>query len=435
MSTIKTDASVRAAKPVAATQVEYRVEGVRGLALRVSPEGKKTWTLRYRTLAGEQRRQTLGNHPEIGLAEARLATEIALGQVAAGGDPAKARRIARAAAKARKLSSVGDLIEAYLEASEKGRQRPNALPKRASTVRNERHYFERLIKPRFGKRPLAELTRGEVQRFVDEVDANSPSTARIARNVIRQAYNFAIRQEVIDHNPARLIEVTRRPSRERVLSDNEVQAIWSALETPGDVSDLDLGRAIASALQLTALTLQRGGEVVGVHARELDRQARLCTLPGERAKNRKTHVVPLSDWAVRLLDEVFGDDRWAGFAFPSPRDRRRPMTRHALSRAMKRLTTAIGITDATPHDLRRTGATAITSERIGIPRFIVSRVLNQLSDTGGAAAVTGVYDRNEYLSEKRRALDAWAALLAEIVADNESPTNVVRLVESGPRNR
>ena len=80
------------------------------------------------------------------------------------------------------------------------------------------------------------------------------------------------------------------------------------------------------------------------------------------------------------------------------------MTRHALSRAAKRLTTALQIEDATPHDFRRTGSTHITSEGIGIPRFIVSRVLNQTSDTGGAAAVTGVYDRNEYLPEKRRAL-------------------------------
>ena len=92
---------------------------------------------------------------------------------------------------------------------------------------------------------------------------------------------------------------------------------------------------------------------------------------------------------------------------------------------MHRLGTAVGVSDATPHDFRRTGATAITGERIGIPRFIVSRVLNQMSDSGGAAAVTGVYDRNEYLSEKRRAIDAWAALLVEVVVNGERRTKVV----------
>lgn len=80
-----------------------------------------------------------------------------------------------------------------------------------------------------------------------------------------------------------------------------------------------------------------------------------------------------------------------------------------------RVATHLKIEDATLHDLRRTGATNMTGERIGCPRFIVSRVLNQISDRGGAAAVTSVYDRNEYLPEKRKALNAWASLLVEIV--------------------
>jgi hypothetical protein len=50
-----------------------------------------------------------------------------------------------------------------------------------------------------------------------------------------------------------------------------------------------------------------------------------------------------------------------------------------------------------------------------------------MSDTGGAAAVTGIYDRNEYLPEKRRALDAWAALLSQIVSATERTSNVVAI--------
>jgi integrase len=192
------------------------------------------------------------------------------------------------------------------------------------------------------------------------------------------------------------------------------------------------------------LTLQRGGEVCGIHARELDRSSRVWTIPGERVKNHKTHVVPLSPAAVDVLDRAFAlaavvrkrpaSDAWEGYAFPSPKPRtqagqkapfEQPITRHAFSRAMGRLRVKLKISDATPHDFRRTGSTRITGEQIGIPRFIVSRVLNQISDTGGAAGVTGVYDRNEYLAEKRRALDAWAALLGEIVAGKERMGNVV----------
>jgi integrase len=165
------------------------------------------------------------------------------------------------------------------------------------------------------------------------------------------------------------------------------------------------------------VTLQRGGEICGFHRSELDWTAKKWTISGERTKNHLTHVVPLSNSALAIIDRAFTlSDSY--FAFPSrKRGVEKAITRHAFSRASKRLTSALGIEDATPHDLRRTGSTHITSERIGMPRFIVSRVLNQISDTGGAATVTGIYDRNEYLREKRRALDAWAEELAGIVAD------------------
>jgi integrase len=154
----------------------------------------------------------------------------------------------------------------------------------------------------------------------------------------------------------------------------------------------------------------------------------------------------LGNVGLNILDQAFAlasiagpkhkpdvNDNWHGFAFPS-RIIGRPIGRHAFSRAMKRLTTVLGIVDATPHDFRRTGTTNITGEHIGIPRFIVSRVLNQLSDTGGAAAVTGIYDRNEYLTEKRRALEAWSALLVEITGDQKRGSNVVQLAASNDAN-
>ena len=85
----------------------------------------------------------------------------------------------------------------------------------------------------------------------------------------------------------------------------------------------------------------------------------------------------------------------------------------------------MNIDDATPHDLRRTGATNLTSERVGIPRFVVSQVLGHSGDLGGGAAITGTYDRNDYLKEKRRALDARSMRLIEIVTGEQAPENVV----------
>jgi integrase len=214
-----------------------------------------------------------------------------------------------------------------------------------------------------------------------------------------------------------------------VLTDEELRTIWSIADNPGAVEDLHLSTSVGTALCLAIVTLQRGGEVCGLHADEIDRKARVWTIPGERTKNHRSHVVPLSSIALELLGKAFGKEDWKGFAFPSPRGReRKPVTRHAFTRASARLCKFAGVKNATPHDFRRTGTTSITSERIGLPRFIASRVINHISDTGGAAAVTGVYDRNEYLAEKRRALDAWAVLLIQIVTGEERLSNVVRLI-------
>jgi integrase len=210
-----------------------------------------------------------------------------------------------------------------------------------------------------------------------------------------------------------------------------LRTIWRAASAPASVEDLTMSAAMGLAICLAMVTLQRGGEICGLHAREIDRKGKLWTIPRTRTKNHRIQVVPLSDLALDILDRAFelalrepratrrSAGKWSGFAFPS-RSSDRPITRHAFTRAMKRMTNVLRIPDATLHDFRRTGATNITSERIGIPRFIVSRVLNQISDTGGAAAVTGVYDGNEYLPEKRRALTAWSGLLQEMISESNS---------------
>ena len=309
----------------------------------------------------------------------------------------------------------------------------NGRAKRPGTLALDCYYAERLVIPRFGGRPVAELTRAEVQRFLDEAGEKSPANARHCRNVLRQAYNYAIRREITDKNPAQLSELARPTSRERVLDPSKLQLIWTGAGGDSPLPSLSLAPATGLAIRLAMLTLQRVGEIVGIHAREIDRKTRIWTIPAERTKNHRTHVVPLSDAALDVLGAAFdftathGAGDWQGYAFPSSRHSDQPMTRHALSRAINRLTTALKIDDAIAHDFRRTGATMVTGERIGVPRFVVSRVLNQISDTGGAAAVTGVYDRNQYLREKRRALEAWASFLLELVSGKVRASNVVHL--------
>ena len=183
------------------------------------------------------------------------------------------------------------------------------------------------------------------------------------------------------------------------------------------------------AIRMIFTTLQRGGEVCGMRWDEIDREARTWSIPAHRMKNNRPHLVPLSGLALELLDEArLLAPHSTEFVFPNAKRAGIPILRHGMTQAFCRAITGLGIPRATPHDARRAGASNLTSERIGLPRFIASQVLGHAGDTGGAAAVTGHhYDLNDYLAEKRRALDAWAALLRSIVSGEDRPDNVTLL--------
>ncbi len=300
---LSTVASVEAARFIGPAEgsphdrTDWPDSRVPGLVLRVTRSGAKSWCLRYRSGDGGSRRATLGRYPEMGLATAREeATDLRQG-IRKGGDPSVEREAKRAEAKRGKVATVEDLISRYLADAERGDHRPNARAKRASTIALDRYHFDRLIKPRLGSTAVRDLSRHDVQAFLDDVRAeHAVSTARHCLAVIRQAFNYAVRKELAPANPAALASLPRQTERERVLSVEELRTVWQATAEPS---------ASALAIRLAMVTLQRGGEVAGLHASEVDREARTWTIPGKRTKNHRTHVVPLSDLAVSILEQAF----------------------------------------------------------------------------------------------------------------------------------
>jgi integrase len=433
-STNLTAAFVSQARPVDGRTTEYRDAKTPGLALRVTPRGSRSWTLRYRTHEGVQRRYTIGPYPAVSLASAREQALAVLTQAASGGDPAKAKKAARQTATASRLHTIGDLAERYFDDAAKGRHRPKGKPKRPSTLKMDRYYYHRLVAPAFGSVPIAEPRRADIQTFINRIaDEHSPSSANQCRNVLRQMFTYAVFLELIPANPCTFVDGPSFTTRERVLSDDELRLIWTVCEDPASVPGLHMSHAMGIAIQLALVTLQRRAEAACINMAEIDFEKALWTIPGDRTKNKRTHIVPLSDLALTLIREAIAlcphemDQPYAGYLFPSPRKADTCVDPHALTRSFSRLTEATDIQNARLHDLRRTGATHLTGEGLSVSRFIVSQVLNHISDTGGAAAVTSVYDRNAYLREKRRALDAWAKYLTALVFGETVASNVVHL--------
>jgi integrase len=432
-----TDKGIRALKASEA-RIAIRDDLTPGLELRIGKGGTKTFAIRYTLEDGTRRRMNLGRWPALSLADARAKALAAMGKAEAGGDPALDRKKARSEARRREIRSMDDLAEALFEA---GGVRP-------STDAYRRWLWKKHLRARFGDLRPEDVATGSVRRAIREISsAAGETTANRSLATLKRILNFGVAEEHLAANPiGKLKPMFDEESRARVLTDDELRALWGAAgctATPprkGERArdDLAVSRPMALAVLTCLLTGQRGGEVAGMRRGELDLDARTWLLPAERTKAKRGHLVPLSDAAVKLIKEAmtFADLRLAALKtdeeaerkpkpddpiWPSPREPRQPVARLSLGRAMARLNKAAQIADASPHDLRRTVATALASERIGALTEVVSRVLNHKPPGLG---VTAIYNRHAYITEKRRALEAWEGLLLEIVGERARTSNV-----------
>lgn len=435
-----TDRAVSAAKAAAGERLEIWDALTPGLCLRVTDKGVKSWVLRYRTPDGRQPRLKIGDAKRMGLRAARLEAGRLKDLIDKGGDPQGEKRQARETARAKTIRTFGDLIEAYWQACEAGEWKPRKKRKRQSTIDFEKRLADRHATPTLGKLPLAEVKRATVKATLREMIAKGigAQTNRV-HAIIRQVFNFGIAEEIVSTNPAVGFEPLHDAvARQRIWKDAELKSFWRGCEAPDKLKDkegepIHIARATCIALQLCALLIQRRAEVAGMAVSELNFEAGTWIIPPERMKSGKPHQVPLPPRAVALIREALAlaqlrTNEELTVVFPSPREVHTPVRPDSLTHALDKLRTGIGVAGATLHDLRRTGSTALTSERIGVSPFIRSKVLGHGTDTGGGAAVSSAhYDVNEYVSEKRRALEAWEALLLEVVGERQREDNITSI--------
>lgn len=428
-----TDRSVASAKAPPGRRVEIPDGKIPGLSLRLNGSGSKTWVLRYRTKNTRQMRMTLGKVPAVGLHDARmLATEHLL-SVAHGSDPATVRRQEKAAAD-RSIKSFADLAELYMQVCETGEWQPKGKVKKESVRREERRILEKNVLPRIGRHDFETITRQEIKALLRLMLARGArTTVNRTQGVIRQVYNFAISEDLVQINPATGFTrfVQERP-RERIWKDVELKTLWeglskpSALRAPGG-GYANVGEAMCIAIKLVLLLGQRRTEVAGMEVEELDFEARTWRIRSGRMKGSRPHMVPLSDAAIILIRDALKlaaahSNEPPKYVFPTNRHEDRAIKPCSLSLALQRTRQALGLSDdATLHDMRRTVSTNLTSERCGVSPFIRSKVLGHIDAGGGAMVSMTHYDVNDYLAEKRRALEIWTRVLLRIVGDATLP--------------
>ena len=228
---------------------------------------------------------------------------------------------------------------------------------------------------------------------------------------------YGIDKDWLDHNPAARISKQKETPRERVLTDEELKGFLTVLQfvkTGRRVTDdhpaPPLSSMLARGLELMLRTAQRGGEVFTMRWEDVDEASGWWTIPSTGAKNSQAHRVPLTKAALTLIAEARADGSGPdGWVFAGPEGG------SLHSRAVKVVpilrNTGVIMGDYWRHDLRRTVGTTMT--KLGIPRAMLSHVLNHKTDRGPRA--TAVYDKYDYDREKRKAMEVWGRHLDALI--------------------
>jgi len=372
----------------------------RGLALRVGTR-TKTWCFVYRN-GGAPQWFRLGAYPAVSLAEARAqAVGHRHGLEVNGKDPAAERRAPPPEPEAPPQTfTFKDFVPVFL-AVQKGRKK---------TWEDDRDKIARHVAPAWDALPLKDIKRQHVHELLDSVAAKGLTIGvnRI-QALVSRIFTVALDRSLIDAHPAaRVIKRFAEKPAHKSLTDDELRALWRGLDRhPG---------AAADAIRLRLLLGQRGGETAGMLWKELDLTTATWSMPPERTKNKRPHVVPLPETALMLLTKR---------RKRVPRDEAAVFPGFSLNGDEHKAIGALHGDAYTWKDLRRTVATRLAGLRFD--DSTIGRALNHAKTSVTAKH----YNTHAYVDEIRSALTAWDADLRRIIANK--PKKQVRILSMRAR--
>lgn len=384
----------------------YRVPDARtpGLAARVATSGAVTWDCSFRIAGtGKVRRTSLGRWPaDATLEEARERAGALLKAARAG------RNLLAEEKESRRRSleriTVAQLIDEYVRRRVKGRLR-SAAPIESRLKRALAGLLDR---------PADDVRRRDIRA---ELDAAAETGLRREVEQRRQnvsvMWKWAVAADLVDSNPtADLPKYPDSPLRERVLSDEEIAAIWPWLDTCGMPTNH------AKIIRLCLLMGPRCGEVAGMSAEEVDTENKLWILPPARSKSGQQRVTPL----VGAVWEIVADRLKAvgtGLLFPTQTGK--PLTAAHVGQVL--LCRELPVAPFVTHDLRRTVATNLVDMGFGLET--AAAVLGHAVGGAKVATLRRHYLRTDHLEPKRRALEAWGNRVADIVSGRVNENRVI----------
>jgi integrase len=373
--------------PTPLSDTVYWDAGLPGFGVKVTPRGRKVFIVLYRTggAGSKLRKYTIGPYGRVTLHQARVAAQKVFAARLEGRDPAAEKRES-------KRRIVADHIEDLLE---------TFVDQRLSQNRSGGE-IARLLRREIGKawagRSIHAIGKRDVVELISAIEQRgAPVAANKALKSIKMFLRWCVGRAILDQSPAEGVPApTKEVPRDRVLSDEELARVILAARAIDD--------RYGSIVGLLALTGQRREEVAKLAWEELDLGQRVWTIPKHRTKNAKPHLVHLSDESMAVLQRMERHGPHA-FAFHGSK----PF--HHFASAKRKLDELSGVTGWRLHDLRRTCVSGMA--RLGVAPHVADKILNHQSGT--ISGVAAVYQRHQFLSERKDALERWGTHVGRIV--------------------
>jgi len=396
-----------------ARELSFMDDGVRGFGVRVKPTGVASYFVRYKVADGTERRMVLGKVGTLTPDEARKLARDKLAAVAGGADPSGERH------EARQAMTIAELADWYLDAAGKGAiigRRGERI--KASTLAMDKSRIETHLKPLIGRKRADTLTDTDVSRFQRDIAAGKTAKARqgrggaatggegVAARTVRMLaaiLEHARREKLVKANPAHGVRLLAEGTKDRRLSEDEIQALGQAIrdgETRGE------SRAALAAIRFLLMTGFRRMEALALTGDAVDTKGRCIRLADSKSG---LQVRAVGAAALAVLESL----PHAGFVFPAARGEGHFV---GLPKVLDRLCAAAGIEGASVHTLRHTFASVAADE--GFSEMTIAALLGH--------ARRGVTQR--YAKVDRAAVlaaDTTASRIAAALDGSEAVSGVV----------
>ena len=326
---------------------------------------------------------SLGRYPALSLQAARKLGEANRRLCEEGTDPRHTRQEKAAADQ----QLVGALIAEYLATLSGNRQR---------TVDDKRYTLQTALKG-MAKWPIKKLNKADVARLLDTY-AEKPAARRKLYSYLSHFLGWCLDRDLVEANVCDLIRSPKAaPGRDRVLTDAEIAGVMNLKDS-----------VWGTMLQIVLLTGQRGGEVCKMRVDELDLKAKTWIIPSGTMKQGRSHMVPLSEAAVAILQRQLAanGDAWGPYVFGVGSKGAKPY--NGRSNGIGEVHRLTGTADWSGHDCRRTAVTLM--QKLGIVREVRMRVTGHAPPRDGAAS----YEHHDFEREAYAAVEKLAAELERV---------------------